>query len=503
MPSVRSRLRDDIHLELVHADETPFGGGLTGLCDALLRRTCAPLLRRSWCTDPRWASDVAPRLLERCWEPSGIGQLYETSRTLRDDVVHPDPRKIFPVELLVSIPERDKPHAFELRASLRRGLAHWVGAWTKPSRPPRDPHARSLWDWLGRIGAMTHEPLPCAPRRDGTTFIGHATLAMTKGEDQILVDPFFLPHRSHPGGYRQLYPSELRPAAVFITHSHPDHYHFGSLLRLGHETPIFVPEVGRESLLSVDMRARLEDLGFSHVETFARGDTRRVGGIEIQSLPFYGEQPSDREVLHPEIRNEGNTYVVDDGRWRTAIIADAGRDARGSVEDLAAELGRYAPVDVVAGGYRAWRIHPVRYLTSSVARYLLFVPRDQWSRRLCIMNDADALVRTASAWGARYILPYANGGAPWYWEAGLGPRLSGTERSSDPDLDPDLEPLAGALAQHSSWSRPDVMALLPGHHVSTLSPEPRASFETTPSWPYPDPRPSFPTRRLPISEVGR
>jgi len=59
---------------------------------------------------------------------------------------------------------------------------------------------------------------------------------------------------------------------VFITHCHPDHYDLGTLLRFGHDVPIWVPEVARESILSIDMRARLEQLGFTRVRTLRWGD---------------------------------------------------------------------------------------------------------------------------------------------------------------------------------------------------------------------------------------
>ena len=54
---------------------------------------------------------------------------------------------------------------------------------------------------------------------------------------------------------------------VIVTHSHPDHFDLATLLRLGRATPIVVPEVPRESLLAMDMAARLRQLGFAAVRT--------------------------------------------------------------------------------------------------------------------------------------------------------------------------------------------------------------------------------------------
>jgi hypothetical protein len=48
--------------------------------------------------------------------------------------------------------------------------------------------------------------------------------------------------------------------------------------------------------------------------------------------------------------------------------------------------------------------------------------------RQSIMNNISEAVDTAETWHAKYIVPYANGGAPWYWELGLGPVLSCAEK---------------------------------------------------------------------------
>jgi len=51
------------------------------------------------------------------------------------------------------------------------------------------------------------------------------------------------------------------------------------------------------------------------------------------------------------------------------------------------------------------------------------------------MNDVNDALDLAEAWGAKMIVPYGAGGAPWYWERGLGPRLDGGG-VEDPSFDP-------------------------------------------------------------------
>src|SRR6185295_17044503 len=95
---------------------------------------------------------------------------------------------------------------------------------------------------------------------------------------------------------------------------------------------------------------------------------------------------------------------------------------------------KFGDVHVVFGGYRTFGMYPILYLFSSVSRFLLFVPPGDLTSRQEIMNDADALLDTAERCSAKYVVPYAAGGAPWYWEHGLGwaPKGFGDARSDPP-----------------------------------------------------------------------
>src|SRR5690606_25681676 len=128
-----------------------------------------------------------------------------------------------------------------------------------------------------------------------------------------------------------------------------------------------------ETLLATDMAYRLRELGFTRVQTLRWYQEVTVGPFRVIALPFYGEQPTDGVMLHPEARNLGNTYVVEGLGRRDALVADAGRDAAGETIALAAEARRrFGTIDALFGGYRAWRLQPIQYLLTSVARYVLF-----------------------------------------------------------------------------------------------------------------------------------
>src|SRR5688572_4537745 len=111
---------------------------------------------------------------------------------------------------------------------------------------------------------------------------------------------------------------------------------------------------------------------------------------------------------------------------------------------------------------RAWRLHPIELLGTSVVRYLLQVPRAQWDVRQQLMHDADDLLATAVAWGAHAVVPYANGGAPWFARLGLGPH-----GADDPEFDPDLAIVTQAAARRAD--APPVHALRPGERMEIFA----------------------------------
>ena len=443
------RLREDVAIEVVYADRTPFGCGFSGMSDALLQRTCAPLQRVV--ARDGWAGVEADSAawMAKIMGPRALGSLFERPDALREDCVYPPAALVAPVALRVSVPgaERVKTAVIPTGERLRAALAGWLGEWQRGAARPRDAAAAELWDRLCDMQAF--EP-GCAPRQpldDGVTFIGHATVAIQAQGTQLLFDPYLIPpSAADPAGLRPHTACDLRPAAMFVTHSHADHFDLATLLRFPSDTPIFVPFVARESLLATDMALRLRELGFTAVRALEWNQEVTVGPFRVVALPFYGEQPTDGRMLHPEARNAGNTYLVEGLGRSVALVADAGRDEAGStIAMAAAQRAARGPLDLLFGGFRSWRLQPIRYIGTSIARYVLFVPPEQCTRVHRIMNDAADFVATGLAWGARTIVPYANGGTPWFARIGLGPH--GTEESpDDANVDPPLELVAQALA---------------------------------------------------------
>ncbi|WP_437757315.1 MBL fold metallo-hydrolase [Sorangium sp. So ce1389] len=201
----------------------------------------------------------------------------------------------------------------------------------------RAPGAAGSWAWPPATS-------PGIYRRE------HASLLIRSREASVLLDPLSsmitLPHLERT-------PAELgtAPDLIAITHSHGDHWHLPSLLRAAgsRDTPVLVPRVPRVNLLTpIDMATELELTGQRSLAV-PWGETLVIKDIEIDVLPFYGEQPT-REAPGPapEVRSWGNCYRVNTEDFSVLVLADTGADPAGAMADVVARsYGRRGPVDVV------------------------------------------------------------------------------------------------------------------------------------------------------------
>jgi L-ascorbate metabolism protein UlaG (beta-lactamase superfamily) len=491
------RLRRNVQIAVEYDDRTSFGSPVTERIDARVREVFAPVMEFA---EQHGFGDfvaAAPSLLTSVVQSPGFARIAITNGAgtwrIRPEVLFPDAVQAPPRWLSMACADTGKGFRLTVPAGLWPGLhaliAMLSGSGGLDTAEKLDPDRSGLLAVLRQNELVEQASQASSPQLDGAdlTFIGHNTVVVRSGATRIVVDPFMLPGGSaYPADYQPLQLRDVGPIdAILVTHSHRDHFDAASLLQFPPETRVIVPRVERETLL--------QELGFTDVTELEWGHGARVGDIEVQALPFYGEQPTETEVLHPEVRNAGNTYFVRTPTFSAAFLADSRRDGRGDIKQVAAETRlRLGAADVVFSGYRGWVTYPAQLLFSSVARFLLFVPPHLWGVRQQLMSSPEEAVDIAECWGARYLAPYADGGAPWHWQMGLGPRLdddAAEVRGFDPFPERVIEAALyrtcapdGAILP--STARP--FLLHPGDSLLDVSAVPRVFRLARHTWPYED-----------------
>lgn len=500
----RWRLRRDVRIAVDYDDQTYFGSPMSDRPEAATMKIYDPLVK--YVHDHGFDNllEDAPAILANLvaskeWrnlaEPDGNG-----GWTIKEEILYPDvtlarPQTItFEREATGGRVKANLPTDYWARVhALTAALS---GEGQDDADPALHPDMRSLLSGLQRQDLLEDADLnPAKPSPAGAelTFLGHNSVVVRSGTTRVMVDPYMFPGGAeYPAEYQPLQVRDLgKIDALMITHSHPDHFDPATLLQFPLDVTLIVPPVERETLLASDIAYRARELGFTNVVVLPWRDSIQVGDIEVHALPFYGEQPTEGEMLHPEIRNIGSTYLVKTPTLSAVFLADSGRDGLGNVKDVASETrARLGAVDVVFSGYRGWQIYPPQYLFSSVARFLFFVPPWLWTVRQQIMTDAHMAVDIAERWGAKYVAAYADGGAPWHWNIGLGPRLDQEARELNL-FDPFPERLADAALYRAETPSGKPLAssvkpliLRPGDSLINVTGEQSVARVPGHAWPY-------------------
>jgi len=285
----------------------------------------------------------------------------------------------------------------------------------------------------------------------------HASLVVRSRTTTVVLDPVLLAATEFP--YLPGAPANLGVEAVdavLISHSHGDHWHAASILHYARspKTKVIVPRVPRVNFLTTDDFTSV--LGLLGVKALAPawGSTVRVGDIDIDVLPFYGEQPT-REApgAREGLRNWGNCYRFNTPDFSAIVLTDAGADPDGDMADeLRKSARKRGPADVVLSSVRSF----ASPFFGGIPHYFLAVPfgrlrslYEEYERGELPSTTAgpEGIAQACAAARARYYLPYADG------FAGVGRAISDTGWG------------AGEEPEQASVAR--IRALLAGRKVKT------------------------------------
>ncbi len=179
------------------------------------------------------------------------------------------------------------------------------------------------------------------PMDPGIVRLQHAALLFRSQTTGLLVDPHLHSNYGLPNLKQDITRAMLEGYVdgILISHNHYDHWHLPTLMQFAADIPIIVPKVPRASITCDDMVARLKEIGFEQVMAVDwYAEPIQIGDISIHVLPFYGEQPlvpQHSTLKHPDLRNWGNTYLLQTEDYSAWLLIDAGVDPMGSMVDVA------------------------------------------------------------------------------------------------------------------------------------------------------------------------
>lgn len=273
-------------------------------------------------------------------------------------------------------------------------------------RPPPGPDSNQ------DAGRWPEHRGPCLIRRE------HASIIADSGQTRVMTDPQCLTRSFTTNDGR--FPAESGPGvvdAICITHSHEDHFSLPSIIRHCHEdTLVIVPPVERSNLLAADMLRCCELVGLDAIAP-KWGDVVSVGDIEIEVLPFFGEQPTrTSQTTAHGVRNWGSCYRFNLPTFSAVVLADSGEDPEGVIYDaLRASVARSGPADVLLSCFAEF---PEK-LNLGLASYMVTQPfaelkkthdeRTRGCRAESITFGPTGVAEACRAAEVQTVLPYAHG----------------------------------------------------------------------------------------------
>jgi UDP-MurNAc hydroxylase len=212
------------------------------------------------------------------------------------------------------------------------------------------------------------------------TVIGHSCLFFETRAGRILVDPWLLGSAGWRSWWHfpptpELRPEWLAPDWLYLTHHHPDHFHYPSLRRIPRATRLLVPRFGVDV-----MKRELEKLGFSSVTELDHGEPRELApGVEVASYQYGFDD---------------TLFVVRDGEH---VVFDV-NDCKMKGPPLRQVLRRWGRPTVFLKGHSFAQAYPHCYRAED--------PRDL--ELISKQTYFDDFIATARELGARYAIPFGS-----------------------------------------------------------------------------------------------
>jgi L-ascorbate metabolism protein UlaG (beta-lactamase superfamily) len=298
----------------------------------------------------------------------------------------------------------------------------------------------------------------------------HASLLFRSDTTTVVVDPQVL-----AGGWTTNYghyPADhlsQNVDAVLITHHHDDHWHLPSILHLTRpDTPVIVPDVPRPNMLCGERFAdSLSSVGQAGIVGNWES-TVTVGDIEVDILPFRGEQPTRDDPGPPsDLRNWGNCFRINTPHFSAVVLADSGVDPSGDIcPSLAASVKRRGPVDFLFSNCRTFP----EGINLGLPHYILALPFDRIQQIFAdrqrgliasMTFGPHGIAEACSAAQARYFLPYAHG----FRGVGVDPVGNSSEASLLSEVEEALRHRSPGT-RVAGWYPGSSVALAPGRGVS-------------------------------------
>ncbi|MEL6930851.1 MAG: hypothetical protein AAFO95_19805, partial [Cyanobacteria bacterium J06600_6] len=207
---------------------------------------------------------------------------------------------------------------------------------------------------------LTELTAPLSFKQPGVYRLQHAALLYRTKTTGLLVDPHLHSDYGLSGSIADISRAMLSGLVdgILISHNHYDHWHCPTLMMFPLDMPIFLPKVPRNTLTCEDMESRLQGLGFTNVIAVDwYSDGIWVGDIEVNVLPFYGEQPINSQysqTKHPDLRNWGNTYLLRTEDYSSWFLIDSGNDPLGRTAEVAAYVKqKFGGVDWILSNFQS------------------------------------------------------------------------------------------------------------------------------------------------------